>query len=143
MMKKLFLVAIAATFVFASCGTKKQDANAENTDSTQCADKAACCQMTEEQKAECAKWQDWDNQDEATQIELLNNWKAKVDEKMATCETPSCPEKAQKCEEFKAKLANWENMTIAEKKALADECKANCCKKEGEECCKKEAEPAQ
>ncbi|MDR3047572.1 MAG: hypothetical protein LBU51_08190 [Bacteroidales bacterium] len=155
-MKKLWMVAVVCAFVFASCGNK-----APKTEENQTCDQTEqkCCkEMTEEQKADCAAWKDWDNQTDEAKAQLVEKFKTCIDTKMAEAkkcceakkdgadkkectEKKECPEKAAKCAEFKAKWDNWENLTIDEKKALIDQ-KMECCKakcdKEKKGCCDKE-----
>ena len=142
-MKKLFTILVAGIFVLASCGNKP----APVVDEPEVQEEKGCChEMTEEQKADMAAWEDWANQTEEQQVVLLDKFKACIDAKMAEkgeC-TEECPEAAKKCEEFKAKWATWETLDIAAKKALIDEvkcCKKECCKKEGcEKTCEKPCE---
>ena len=135
-MKKLWMIAIAGVFFFASCGNKAKQVTTE----TEEPEVAKCCdELTEEQKADCAAWEDWDNQTPERQEELVAKMKecfdAKMAEKAEKCDAEQkeeCPEKAAKCAEFKAKWDSWETLTIAEKKALLDEAKSCCCKKKCE-----------
>ncbi|MDR2511009.1 MAG: hypothetical protein LBC89_00790 [Bacteroidales bacterium] len=158
-MKKL-LVLLAASFVlFSCCNSVKKD---------ECKDKK-CCEMTEEQKADLAAWNDWDNQTDAKKAELVDRFKKCIDEKAASCKKDGeqcckdgnkkecCKKDGDKkecckkelteeqkvaCTEFKAKWDNWDNLTVDEKKALLDQ-KFECCKAKCEapkEGCKKEGE---
>ncbi|MDR1758400.1 MAG: hypothetical protein LBR51_05540 [Bacteroidales bacterium] len=143
-MKKIMMIAVAAMFVFASCGNKPKadEVVAEGTPQ----EETPCCkEMTEEQKADCADWKNWENLTPERQDELLLKSKECIDKKMAECaekcegkEEPACPEAKAKCEAFKASWENWENLEKEAKKALIDEFRANCCK--AKKCCKKEAE---
>ncbi len=146
-MKKLWMLAIAGLFFFASCGNKPAEVTTEpeaevKTDATEC--QSACKELTEEQKAEIAAWEDWANQTPEKKEELVAKRKECIDKKMSECcgeKKEECPEQAAKCAEFKAKWDNWNNLDIEAKKALIDE-KMSCCKKKcegkgGEGCCKK------
>lgn len=146
-MKKLFIIAIAGLFTFASCGKKAVEPATEPVQTEQECEKK--CELTEEQKAEMEAWANWDSQTDERKAELVANKKACLDkcmaEKAEKCEgeTEKCPEKEAKCAEMKAKLDNWDNLTIDEKKALLDEfAPKKCCKGEGHEggegCCKGE-----
>ena len=79
-------------------------------------------EMSEEQKADMAAWEDWANQTDEKKAELLNKRKACYDQKKAQ-EAEMAPIKA----EFDAKMANWDNMSLDEKKDLFDNCP---CKKQ-------------
>ncbi|MDR2979191.1 MAG: hypothetical protein LBV02_01920 [Bacteroidales bacterium] len=144
-MKKLFIIAVAGVFTFASCGKKPQPVEPEiiQTEEQKCDSTHKCCkELTPEQKAEMDAWNNWDNQTPEKKAELVENRKACIDKMMAEkagqCESTKeeCPEKAAKCAEMKAKMDNWANLTVEEKKALLDEFKP--CKKEGEGCCRGE-----
>ena len=140
----VILLAGAAFLVVKNCGCCKAE-----TEKTCCKDgEKKECQLTEEQKANIAAWEDWDNQTSEKQEELVAARKACIDSKLAEkagkcdaekekCqkEEGKCPEKEAKCAEMKALWDNWDNLTIGEKKALLDEMAPKCCKKE---CCKKE-----
>ena len=146
-MKKFMFVAIAGLFVFASCGNKAKEVTTETEEVTQ-VDTKCCKELTEEQKADCAAWKDWDNQTPERKQELVNKKKECIDkcmaEKEAKCAeskeacTKTDEEKA-KCAEFKAKWDAFATLTVDEQKALIDEIK--CCK-ESKKCCKEEGENA-
>jgi len=146
-MKKLWMIAIAGVFFFASCCNKPKEVateqGEEQTEETKC-----CKELTEEQKAAMAAWEDWDNQTPEKKAELVANAKECIDKKMAEHaekhdgeQKEMCPEKAEKCAAFKAKWEKWDELNIEEQKALIDEkmefCHKNCEKKEAEGCCKK------
>ena len=98
----------------------------------------------------------------AKRVECYKECLAKCAEKKEECaakEEHPCKEKAEMTEEQKQeciakkaereakkaelaeKWANFENLTLAEKKAFFDQVDAlKCCKKEGEKCCKKDGE---
>lgn len=149
----LLIVGVMASFV--SCGNNKKEAATE-TDATEVkkecceAEKSCCKEMTEEQKADMAAWNDWDNQTAEKKDELLGKFKACIDKKASECGTKeecaekkeACPEKEAACAAFKAQLANWDNLTVDEKKVLIDsmpKCdKEKACCKEGKKedaCC--------
>lgn len=160
-MKKLMLLIAAACFVFVSCNNKPaEEATVEETPEV-AAEEPGCCQMTEEQKAFKADWDNWANQTDERKAELVAKAKECFDKRMAECEAhkaeceakkAECEAKKAECEAHKAeceakkaamteKLAGWDNMTLDEQKAFLDEyapcCKEKkCCKKEGEGCCK-------
>jgi len=138
-MKKLAVLVSALCFVFVGCNCNAPATEpTETEDSTKCEGKQEC-QLTEEQKAEIAAWEDWANQTPEKKAELVANRKACIDKKMAEkaekCDATEeqCPEKKAKCEEMKAKLANWDKLDVEAKKALLDEMKP-CCK--DKKCCK-------
>jgi len=127
-MKKLWMIVIVAVFFFASCGNKAKDVTLgtdEQATETKC-----CKQLTEEQKADLAAWEDWDNQTIEKKQELVVKMKECIDNKMAKkaekCagEKEMCPEKAEKCAAFKAKWEDWDNLDLEEQKVLVDEFKA-------------------
>jgi len=158
-MKRVSLLAGVLCLVFAACCSsgKKQGEGAEKECGTE---KSACCQeMTEEEKAACKEfcemWEDFDNQPEDVQKELILKAKAKIDKckaemaaKKAECEheKPECEVKKAACEakkaECKAKWENFDNLSLEEQKALIDkkmQCKKEnktCCKEKGKECSK-------
>ncbi|GHV43333.1 hypothetical protein FACS1894180_2090 [Bacteroidia bacterium] len=74
--------------------------------------------MTEEQKADLAAWNDWDNQTDAKKVELVDKFKKCIDDKATCCKKDG------------------------EKKCCKDADKKECCKKDGDkkECCKKDGE---
>lgn len=153
-MKKLLALAAVCCFLLASCcNCNKNAAPAECPDSTktECAskaDKKPCCkEMTEEQKAECEAWKNFDSLTAEEQENLVNKRKAAIDQKRAEKEAKE-KEIAEKKAAFEAKWANWDQLTTAEKKALLDEmsqCHRKCnkpCKNtkchHGDKECKKE-----
>jgi hypothetical protein len=155
-MKKLLALLVASFVLFSCCNNAKKD---------ECKNKKECCEMTEEQKADLAAWNDWDNQTDEKKAELVEKYKNCIDQKAKCCkkdgekkecckkdgEKKECckkeltEEQKKACEEFKAKWENWDNLTINEKKALLDQ-KMECCKAKKEcckakkECCKKDGE---
>ena len=137
-MKKLAVLVSALCFVFVGCNCSTPAPETTTEDTTEKCEGKKECQLTEEQKAEMAAWNDWDNQTPEKKAELVANRKACIDKKMAEkaekCDATKeqCPEKKAKCEEMKAKWDNWNNLTIDEQKALLDEVK--CCGKK--QCCK-------
>lgn len=165
-MKKLMLLIAAACFVFVSCNNKPAEETVATEENTEVAAEGQhCCQMTEEQKAFKADWENWENQTEERKAELIAKAKECFDKRMAECEAhkaeceankPECEAKKAECEAHKAEceakkaeiekiMANWDNMTIEEQKAFFDEnapcCKGHkCCKEAKEGCCKKEGE---
>ncbi len=159
-MKKLMLLIAAACFVFVSCNNKPAEDQVATEENTEVTEEHHCChEMTEEQKAFKADWENWENQTDERKAELIAKAKECFDQRMAEfeahkaeCEAnkPECEAKKAECEAKKAEIdkvmANWDNMTIEEQKAFFDEnapcCKEHkCCHKgEGEGCCKKEGE---
>lgn len=151
-MKKLFMIAIAGLFFFASCGNKPVTP-AEEPVKEECNKEQCCKELTEEQKAEMEAWNDWDNQTDEKKAELLANRKACIDQKMA--EKKECKKEGEepseeckaKCAERQAKWDSWATLTMDEQKALIDEfggcCKKECAHGEGEGCCKGEGEHAE
>ena len=143
-MKKLWMIAIAGVFFFASCCNKPTEVatepEEEQTEETKC-----CKELTEEQKAFFADWDAWESQPDERKAELLESAKKCIDKQMAEhaekCdgEKEKCPKMVEKCAAFKEKWEKWETLTPQEKKDLIDEkmegCKKNCEKKES--CCKK------
>jgi len=140
----IVLLAVVAVVVVKNCNCCKAE-----TEKTCCKDgEKKECQLTEEQKANIAAWEDWDNQTSEKQEELVAARKACIDSKLAEkagkcdAEKEKCPEKEAKCAEMKALWDNWDNLTIGEKKALLDEMTPKCCKKEcaadEKKCCKEE-----
>ncbi|MDD4848692.1 MAG: hypothetical protein PHR53_08020, partial [Bacteroidales bacterium] len=114
-------------------------------------EKKCCHEMTPEEKAFQADWENWATQTEEKKAELVATAKQKLDEKRAACEakkaalteeekaecakkeaemTEECKAKKAEMEakkaELDAKLANWANLTVEEQKVLIDEVKANC-----------------
>ncbi|MDR2010504.1 MAG: hypothetical protein LBQ22_08475 [Bacteroidales bacterium] len=149
MMKKLIYL-LLPIFLFVACNNNQKAK--ETTEETQkceqeekkcCKDgeKKCCKELTEEQKAEMEAWNNWDSQTDEKKAELVENRKACIDKMMAEkaekCEgkegKEECPKKAEKCAELKAKMDNWDNLTIDEKKVLLDEF-APKCHKDGEGC---------
>ncbi|MBO4480963.1 MAG: hypothetical protein J5719_00225 [Bacteroidales bacterium] len=161
-MKKLFLLAAACCFLFASCcNCNKDKAEAKECEKQECAmkkgDMPCCKEMTEEQKAECEAWKNFDSLTAEEQEALVNKKKEAIDQMKAEKEARE-KEMAEKKAAFEAKWANWDQLTTAEKKALLDEMpcchkpcmgpkgphgdmkcgmdKAPCCKGQCDKCCK-------
>jgi len=133
-----------ACLVFVSCGNQPKVAEEP------AAEKECCATLTEEQQEMFANWDMWADLTEEQQVTLVADMKLFLDECKAKCEEKCapkedeevCPEKAAKCEEFKAKWDAFETLALEDQKAMIDqvlEChKAKCCKeKEGEETCEK------
>lgn len=159
-MKKLMLFIAAACFVFVSCNNKPAEETVATEENTEVTEEHHCChEMTEEQKAFKADWENWDNQTDERKAELIAKAKECFDKRMAECEAhkAECEAHKAECEAHKAEMeakkaeidkvmANWDKMTIEEQKAFFDQnapcCKEHkCCHKgEGEGCCKKEGE---
>ena len=135
----MILLAVAC-LVFVSCGPRTEKA-------TEVTEETTCCELTPEQEAD---WANWDNLDLERQTALIGEVKAFFDDCHAKCEAKCeaakeegavpeevCPEKEAKRAEFKAKWDAFDTMTLEEQKALLDqafECKAKCCHdKEAEE----------
>jgi len=90
------------------------------------------CEMSEEQKACCEKWKNFDNLSAEEQKELVDKKKACIDDCLA--------KRKAAIEEFEAELAEFDNLTVAEQKEFFD--KKNCfikkiCYKENSSCTKK------
>ena len=141
-MKKLWMIAIVATFFFASCGNKPAEVPA--TDEQQ----ATQTELTDEQKADFEAWDNWSTLELDVQNDLVARMKEFFDQKMAEkaakCDGEKeemCPVKAAKCAEFKERWGKWDTYNLDEKKALIDEkmacCKKKCEAKEGEGHCQK------
>ena len=162
-MKKLMLFIAAACFVFVSCNNKPAEETVAPEENTEVTEEHHCChEMTEEQKAFKADWENWENQTEERKAELIAKAKECFDKRMEEMEAhkaemeankPECEEHKAECEAKKAEceakkaeidkiLANWDNMTIEEQKAFFDEnapcCHHKCHKGEGEGCHKGE-----
>ena len=149
------LLIAAACLVFVSCNNKPAEEVTTEENTEVAAEEPHCChEMTEEQKAFKADWENWENQTDERKAELIAKAKECFDQRMAEfeahkaeCEAnkPECEAKKAECEAKKAeidsKLANWDNMTIEEQKAFLDEV-APCCHgpkgPHGEGCCKGE-----
>jgi len=164
-MKKLMLFIAAACFVFVSCNNKPAEETVATEENTEVTEEHHCChEMTEEQKAFKADWENWENQTEERKAELVAKAKECFDQRMAEfeahkaeCEAnkPECEAKKAECEAKKAeceakkaemdsKLANWDNMTLEEQKAFLDEVAPCCHGPKGphhEGCCKGEGKP--
>lgn len=158
-MKKLMLFIAAACFVFVSCNNKPAEETVATEENTEVTEEHHCChEMTEEQKAFKADWENWDNLTAERKAELIAKAKECFDNRMAEfeahkaeCEAnkPECEKKKAECEAKKAEidkiLANWDNMTVEEQKAFFDEnapcCHGPKCHKEGEGCCKEGHKP--
>lgn len=154
-MRKLFIIAIAGLFSFASCGNKPAATTEPEVtqEETKCEGEHKCCkELTPEQKAEMEAWNNWDTQTDEQKAELVEKRKECIDkfkaEKEAKChategeQKEECPEKAAKCAKMKETLDNWDNLTIEDQKAFFDamaaECKEKCNKEKKEECKDKE-----
>jgi len=116
-MKKVMLLAGVICFVLASCCSKEDKCAKEEATDTTCAKGEACCKhMTEEQKQAIADWEDWVNIDDARKEVLLQDRKAKYDQ----CKVEREKRKAE-MEAIDAKMSDWDNLTIDDKKVLFDE----------------------
>ena len=135
-MKKLFFLLVPAFMLVVSCNNeaKKDAKDGEEQKTEQTAQNCGkdgdhkcckggehkCChEMTDEQKADMAAWEDWANQTDEKKAELLNKRKDCFD-KMVAEKKAKEEEMAAKKAEFEAKMANWDNLTLDEKKALFD-----------------------
>jgi hypothetical protein len=133
---KLLLGIFCLIFVTACNCCNKEAAPAEG--ACQAGEKKCCaakCEMTEEQKALCEKWQNFDTLPVEEQKELLAGKKACIEKRLA--EKKACIEKCQ------AELAEFDNLTIAEQKELLDakqQCLDGGCCKEKAKCCKEKNE---
>lgn len=117
-MKKVILLAGVACFVFASCCSKGDKCPNKDATDTTCkeVEKPCCKEMTEEQKQAIADWKSWSNIDEARKNVLLQERKDRFEQ----CKVER--EKRQtELEALEAKMADWENLSIDEKRALIDE----------------------
>ena len=127
---KLLLGIFCLALMSACCCNGNKEAEGQ---ACQAGEKKCCvpkCEMSEEQKAFCEKWQNFDALSAEEQKELVDKKKACIEKRES--------EKKAAIEEFEAKWANFDNLTIAEQKELLDqkECclKASCCK--ATKCCK-------
>ena len=151
-MKKLLFLLVPAFLLVACCNNEpKQEAAAEGEHKCCKEGEHKCChEMTEEQKADMAAWEDWANQTDEKKAELLNKRKECYDKKVAEKKARE-EEMAAKKAAFEEGMANWDNLSLDEKKALFDNmpCCGKChkghgchhgegkCCKEGEhKCCK-------
>lgn len=167
-MKKLFFLLIPAFLLVVGCNNTPKQEGPEGEPKCQKEGEHKCCkdgehkchkegdhkcchEMSEEQKADMAAWEDWANQTDEKKAELLGKRKECYDKKKAMEE-----EMAAKKAAFEEGMANWDNLSLDEKKALFDNmpccgkchkghgCKDGehkCCKGEGEhKCCKGEGE---
>lgn len=143
-MKKLMLLIAACCLVFVSCNNKpvEEAEVVEATDSVAVEDET--CQMTEEEIAFKADWENWANQTDERKAELLAKKKecfdkhiAEMQAKKAECEAKHAECEAKHAEMTKA-YAGWEKMTLDEQKAFMDQyapcCKGHKCGHDG--CCK-------
>ncbi len=122
-MKKLLFMLVPAFMLGACCNNEPKECPAENAPAEKC--QHHCCkdgehkhhhhEMSEEQKADMAAWEDWANQTDEKKAELLNKRKECVDKKMAE-EAEMEAKKAA----FKEGIANWDKLSLDEKKALFD-----------------------
>ena len=86
-MKKLMLLIAAACFVFVSCNNKPAEEQVATEENTEVTEEHHCChEMTEEQKAFKADWENWENQTAERKTELIAQAKECFDKKMAECE---------------------------------------------------------
>jgi len=134
-MKKLFFLLVPAFMLVVSCNNeaKKDAKDGEEQKTEQAAQDSGkdgdhkCCkgdhkchhEMTEEQKADMAAWEDWANQTDEKKAELLNKRKECFD-KMVAEKSAKEEEMAEKKAEFEAKMANWDKLSLDERKALFD-----------------------
>jgi len=159
-MKKLLFLLVPAFLLVACCNNEPKQEAAEG--EQKCCNKEGehkcckegehkCChEMSEEQKADMAAWEDWANQTDEKKAELLNKRKECYD-KMVAEKKAREEEMAAKKAAFEEGMANWDNLSLDEKKALFDNmpCCGKChkghgchhgegkCCKEGEhKCCK-------
>jgi hypothetical protein len=148
-MKKLLALAAVCCFLFASCcNCNKEKAAPCEGEKQECAmkgDKPCCKEMTEEQKAECEAWKNFDSLTAEEQEALVNKKKEAIEQMKAEKEARE-KEMAEKKAAFEAKWANWDQLTTAEKKALLDEmpcchkkCHKPCDAPQGDKCCKDKA----
>ena len=125
-MKKIALALATLSFIFASCNNPKESAAVEETPAQQeCQHKKDgenkhCKEMTEEQKARCEAWKNWEEQTPEKKAEMIAERKACIDKKIADQETRAAEMKAKR-EEFKTKWANFDKLDMEAQKALIDE----------------------
>lgn len=133
-MKKIMLLAGAACFLLASCCSNEEKCPANAEKEGQPKEEQKCCkEMTEEQKQACADWDNWANIDDARKEALLTDKKDGYDK----CQAERAEREAQKAA-IDAKMANWDKLTLDEKKALIDEMDAffkSCHKKHADKGC--------
>lgn len=134
------LLVAACCLVFVSCNNKPAETTEEPAiDSTAVAAEGECCQMTEEQKAFKADWENWANQTDERKAELLAKRKECFDNRIAEMEAHKAEMEAKKAEceakhaEMTKAYAGWDKMTLDEQKAFMDQY-APCCQ-EGHKCC--------
>lgn len=128
-MKKLFFLLVPAFMLVACCNNEPKQEAAEG--EHKCCNKEGehkCCkdgehkchhEMSEEQKADMAAWEDWANQTDEKKAELLNKRKECFD-KMVAEKKAREEEMAAKKAAFEEGMANWDNLSLDEKKALFD-----------------------
>ena len=125
-MKRIALTLATVCFIFVACNNQQEATPVdENQPKHECQHKKdgqhkPCKEMTEEQKAMCEAWKNWDDQTPEKKAELIAKKKECIDKKIAEQEAKEAEMKAKK-EEFKAKWANFDKLDIDAKKALIDE----------------------
>ena len=80
-MKKLFFLIVMSCLLMVSCGKKAETTTPEEGQPAQ----QGHCQMTEEQKAMFANYENWDNLTDDVKATTLNDMKAFFDAKKAEC----------------------------------------------------------
>lgn len=135
-MKRLALTLATVCFIFVACNNQQKATPVdENQPKQECKNQKdgqhqGCKEMTEEQKATCEAWKNWDNQTPEKKAELVAKRKECIDKRMAEQEARQAEMKAKR-DEFKAKWANFDKLDINAKKALIDEF-SQCCKHQGD-----------
>lgn len=135
------LLAGIVCFLFTACCNQKQEEPVAEPVAEEVA--APECQISEECKQAMMDWENWENLGDERKAELL----AKKKECYDKCKAEEAEREAKKAA-IEEKMANWDNMTLDEQKAVFDEmmelcpkhpgcCKKPCCKKP---CCEKKCE---
>lgn len=142
-MKKLILLAAISCMLLGSC---KQQAKSDEQQI-----QLPVPEMTEEQKQAKEDWENWESLSNERKNELLDQQKAAYDKMKAAKD-----EREARKAKFEEAMANWDNLSLDErraafdllypKKATAEKdsckgncakegCKGNCSNKEGHSCC--------
>ena len=145
-MRKLLVSLTAVCLILAACCGNQTTPATDEAEKGCCKkqEQEGCCKgMTEEQKQACAefkaKWEDWANQSDESKQDLLGKRRECFDKKMEEMKEHLAQMQARQSE-IEAQLANWENLTLDQKKEFFDN--YGCCK-EKPKCCgeKKEGCP--
>ena len=146
-MKKMMLLAGIVCFLFTACCNQKEEQPATEEPVAEEQVAAPQCELSEECKQAMMDWENWENLGDERKAELLAKKKECYDNHKA-----AEAEREAKKAAIEEKMANWDNMTLDEQKAIFDEmmqmcpkhdCHKKCCcpgecKCPKESCCKKE-----